>query len=72
MQVECRMQESQQCNSETRMLGSKPVRMNIVELELYAESSTVLYPCRNVILEIEYYAELHESIEALRISELVV
>ena len=34
MQVECRMQESQQCNSETRMLGSKPVRMNIVELEL--------------------------------------
>ena len=54
------------------MLGSKPVRMNIVELELYAESSTVLYPCRNVILEIEYYAELHESIEALRISELVV
>ena len=56
------------------MLGSKPVRMNIVELELYAESSTVLYPCRNVILGIEYYAELHESIEALRIriSGLVV
>ena len=56
------------------MLGSKSVRMNIVELELYAESSTVLYPCRNVILEIEYYVELHESIEALRIriSELVV
>ena len=54
------------------MLGSKSVRMNIVELELYAESSTVLYPCRNVILCIEYYAELHESIEALRISELVV
>ena len=60
------------CNSETRILGSKSVRMNIVELELYAELSTVLYPCRNVILGIEYYAELHESIEALRISELVV
>ena len=60
------------CNSETRILGSKSVRMNIVELELYAESSTVPYPCRNVILGIEYYAELNESIEALRISELVV
>ena len=43
--------------SEIRMLESKSVHMNI---------------CRIVILIVEYYAELHESIGMLGISELVV